>query len=119
MHLSGRGGRERKGLQQHPSGVLLLWRSVKLPFELPTFIIIIFPSASGKLTAVKCGRELVSLKPSKAETIRLAKRLGCQAAAYLRMDRYVSIVLRKCQYFIRSCLVFKKQDLSSLSLLSS
>lgn len=119
MRLSGRGRREWKASQQYPSSVLLLRRFVKLPFELPMFIIIIFPSTSGKLTAVKCIGELVSLKLSKAKTIRLARCLSCQATAYLRIDRYVSIVLLKFQYFICSYLVLKKKAPSSLSLLFS
>lgn len=83
------------------------------------FIAIIFPSASGKLTAVKCIGGLVSLKLSKAETVRLVRCLSCQATAYLRVDRCVGIALLKYQYFIRSYLVLKKKDLFSLSLLFS
>lgn len=119
MHLSGRGRREWKALRQYPSSVLVLWRFVKLLFELPMFIIIIFPSASGKLTAVKCIGELVSLKLSKAETMRLARCLSCQATAYLCIDRYVGITLLKYQCFIHSYLVLKKKDVSSLSFLFS
>lgn len=61
----------------------------------------------------------MSLKLSKAEAIRLARCLRCQATAYLRIDRYVSLILLKYQYFFRFYLVLKKKDLSSLSLLFS
>lgn len=84
--------------------MLLLWRFVKLPFELPMFVTIIFPSTSGKLTAVKCIGELMSLKLSKAEAIRLARCLKCQATAYLCIDRYVSLILQvSILYSLLSC----------------